>query len=163
MWDDRCVVMGFVEGFSCIFQGLDIFFRLDGDSQFKGLGFQVPAAFHLLDEFVGFGALVSANDDDRDTAQVDGLTGDVVDVIFVEAAFDFNGVDEGRTDGKAQDRRVVVIGLVHFRQLALIAREEDRRLFGITGNEQQGVPELGQIDGPVETAGIKGNHIVRFL
>ena len=36
MWDDRCVVMGFVEGFSCIFQGLDIFFRLDGDSQFKG-------------------------------------------------------------------------------------------------------------------------------
>ena len=89
MWDDRCVVMGFVEGFSCIFQGLDIFFRLDGDSQFKGLGFQVPAAFHLLDEFVGFGALVSANDDDRDTAQVDGLTGDVVDVIFVEGCLRF--------------------------------------------------------------------------
>ena len=65
------------------------------------------------------------------------LTGDVVDVIFVEAAFDFNGVDEGRTDGKAQDRRVVVIGLVHFRQLALIAREEDRRLFGITGTNSR--------------------------
>ena len=49
MGDDRCVMMGLVEGFGRIFQGLDVFLSLDGDGQFKGLGFQIPAAFHLLD------------------------------------------------------------------------------------------------------------------
>ena len=79
--------------------------------------------------------MVGTDDDDGDTAQVDGLAGDIVDIIFVEAAFDFDRVDEGRADGKAQNRGIIVVGLIHFRQLALIAGKEHRRLFCVTGDE----------------------------
>lgn len=39
MRNDGCIVVSLMEGFGCVFQGLDIFLRLNRDSQFKRLGF----------------------------------------------------------------------------------------------------------------------------
>ena len=83
------------------------------------------------------GSFFAADDDDRHAAKVHGLPCNVFEAVVVEAAFNLDGVDEGRADGKAQDGSIVAVGLVHFRELALVTREEDRRIGPFAGDVQQ--------------------------
>ena len=89
------------------------------------------------------GAFFTADDDDRYTAEVDGLTGNVFQAVVVEAAFNLDGVDEGRAEWQSAGSTVIAVGLVHSGKLALVAGKEDRRIGGFAGDVQQGVPKLG--------------------